>query len=765
MSLLLCAILLIGSTSSMASAKVESEEPIAIAIMPEEAVKPLPVSMTSGEPTEKALEEAIIAVKQKINIPEEYSEFNYSYHGSNSYSGVYWSLNWRKPTEYSYIDVSLDKDNNFISYSSYDSTAKYRSIPSSLKDELQDEAEAFIKKIAPDIYRKVEFVNSSYDGNYSNSYTYYYQRKENDIIFPDNTLSVRVDASSGEIRYASINWLRGAKIPSEGVKLTKEDAAKLIGDNLKMKLSYKTNYYRIYDNGQSDYVKKAFLVYEPELPYISIDANTGDVYLTRSEWVEMDFGRLANEDEKKSDMEADAGSVNGSVSLTEEEISKLRELEELITKDEAIKKVTSNKYLHIDENLITYTANLTQSYSTKTKKSSYVWNISLRDNRPVDYNKNEDNYRAYAYASVDAKSGKILSFNASVKNNYYDSITGKWVPIDIYYSKEKGQSIFEKFVESQARSRFKKTKLVEQTDDYVAYFKDGDVPVYGGYSYRYNRFNEGVEFPYNGIYGSVDGVTGKIYYFNTNWDDDIVFESPKDAMTPEQAFDYYISKDGFNLLYEVNVINQYYPNYKSEEKYYDYSEAYRVAYKVRLVYRPDINPSYISPYTGEQLDYQGEVYKVSEPYLYKDISNTVDNREILLLADMNIGFEGENFEPDKYILEGEINQLFEKLGYWSSYSEAARESTKVITKEELAYNFISRLGLEKMAKLSGIYKTGYIDEGDINPDYYGAVALAKGLELFPDYNSQLFNPKKNISRREAVSMIFSFIKAETEGDY
>ena len=762
MSLLLCVTLVTGTASSYVVAKVDTKEPQVLPVIVEEAIKPMPASMDSDEPSEKALEAAIRAVKRKITIPKEYSEFSYYYYGTNSYSDAYWNLNWRTPEVYSYIDVTLDKNNNFISYSAYDSTEKNRNIPSYRKDDLIDEAEAFIKKIASDIYPKLDLISADYDGIYSNNYTYSFQRKENGIIFPDNNVRVKVNATTGDIVSASIEWLREASIPSGAVKLTKEDAAKIIGENLKMKLTYKTNYYRIYDNNQNELVKKAFLVYEPEIPYISIDANTGEAYLTRSEWVETDFTRK----EMAADYaKADEGAVpDVGEKLTDEEIAKLRELEGLISKDKAIEIVTSNKDLYIDDNLLTYTASLNQSNSTREKKGSYVWSISLSDNRPVDYNKNEDNYRAYAYATVDAKTGKILSFNASIKKNY-DRKTDKWLPVNIKYTKEDGQKTLERFLKNQVKSRFTKTKLVEQTDDYVAYYKEENIPVYGGYSYQYNRYNEGIEFVYNGISGSVDGVSGKIYNYYTNWDDDIKFESPKNAISPQDAFNHYISKEGYELLYEINIINQYDPNYKSEERYYDYSEAYRVAFEIRLVYRPDISPSYISPFTGEQLDSKGEVYKKTKPYEYKDIADTEENKEILLLTDMNIGFEEESFSPEKLITEGEINHLLEMLGYWNSVSEEVDSSTKLITREELAYDFINRLGLEKIAKISGIYNTGYGDENTINPDFLGAVALAKGLELFPAQDSNLFNPKSNISRRDAVHLLFNFIKANNENYY
>lgn len=774
-SLLLCFVLIASSASvHNVFAKVESDEKSVMKItedmtgtnrlMEEVAIADYP-SMNNAAPVsndkalEKELEEAIKAVKSKITIPKDYSEFDYYYQGSNSYAGIYWNLSWRTPKDYSSIEVSLDKDYNFVNYSNYNRNKTNRSIPSYLKDELQDDAKAFIRKIAPDIYNNLHFKEANYDGIYNNSYSYFYQRKEKNVIFPDNAVTVRVDAETGEIVSASINWLYEAKIPPSSVKLTKDDAAKIIGENLNMKLTYKMNYYSIYENGQNKNTKKAFLVYEPDKGYISVDANTGEVYLTRTEWVEL----TSNEemDATKADDMAVAGEA-GAGMLTEEEIAKIRELEKLITKDKAIEIITSNPHLYIEDSLITYTANLNKSYSSSDEDGSYVWNISLRDNRPIDYNSDKDYHRAYASATVDAKTGKILSFNANIKNNY-DRNTGKWNPVKIKYDREYGKEVLEKFLKTQVKSRFTNSKLVEERDDYIAYYKEENVPIYGGYSYRYNRFNEGVEFVYNGINGSVDGVTGKIYNYRSNWDDDIVFESPKNAMSPQDAFLHYIIKDGYNLLYEINVINQYDPNYKSKDRYYDYLEAYSVAYEIRLVYRPDISPTYISPFTGEQLDYSGEVYKGKEPYAYKDIIDSEENRSILLLADMNIGFEGEYFNPDKSVTEEEFNQLLEKLiGYWRTDSENTKDPTKLITREELAYKFIEIYGIEKIANISGIYTTGYSDEDNIASEYIGAVALAKGLGLFSNNDSNEFNPKNNISRRDAVQLLLNFIKVSKD---
>lgn len=155
-SLLVCVTILVSSTSvHNAFAKEESDDyaktMLAGNVLKEELAVDMPAmnigaSQPREEALEKSLEQAIKATKSKITIPKEYSEFDYFYQGTNSYSPTYWNLSWRKAEEYSVIEVGLDKDYNIVYYSNYDYSKTSRSIPSYLKNELEDEALAFIKK-------------------------------------------------------------------------------------------------------------------------------------------------------------------------------------------------------------------------------------------------------------------------------------------------------------------------------------------------------------------------------------------------------------------------------------------------------------------------------------------------------------------------------------------------------------------------------------------------------------------------------------------
>jgi hypothetical protein len=753
--LLLSGILLASSvpTDSYAANDVTAADPVASAIKEDSAV-------SSAEPTTAGLEKVILSVKSKIAIPKEYSEFNYYFYGTSSYADAYWSLTWSNPKTYANIQVNCDADNHITYFYQYDSAKKTTGVPKYLKKELQAAAEDFIYKIAPDLKNKIRFTDASFDGVYSKNYTYHYQRINAGVAFPDNGASVSVNSVTGEVTSASVNWLYDAAVPSSATSVSKEEAAKLIKENMQMKLVYRSNSYIIYDKGgiNNGSQTKAFLVYEPTLNYISIDAKTGKVYLDRSEWVDVsdENGALRKEAGVNDSL---AGSGSADQTLTEEEAAKIEELKGLISKSKAIDIVTSNSSLYLDKNLKSFTATLNKTVKAN-KEDSYVWYVTLSDPRKVDYNKDTDYYRAYARATVDAKTGKILAFYSSMKS-YFDEKNQTWTKVTIPYSKEDGRATLEKFLKSQVKDYFENSVLVSTNDDYIAYYDTKESPVYGGYSYQYNRVNEKVEYPYNNIYGSVDGVTGKIYSYGSYWDDSVVFESTKGVMTADKAMDYYLGKDGFGLKYEINVINKYDSSYESLNSYYDYTDAYSVDYEVRLVYRPDVTPAFISPFTGEQLNYNGEVFKETVPYTYQDIKDTPENRSILLLADMNVGFEGDNFLPDKTVTVGEVNQLLQAVGYGYP-TEDEKNTDKLITREELAQNFILKMGLEKVSKLAGIYRTGYADENKIGSDYLGAVALAKGLGLMAGDADNNFNAKNNVTRFEAVDLLLNFIAVQQQ---
>ena len=699
---------------------------------------------TSKEPIADDLERIITVIKSKITIPEELSQFDYNFSTDNYYGSAVWNLNWYAKEDDRRISVSCDGNGNIINFSSYDGNSN-NFVPKFFKSELKNTASEFIKKVAPDIAGKTLYVGVNAAGTYSGEYNYQFQRTENGIAMPDNMVTVGVNYQTGKVTSFYSNWLYNVDIPSAETKITKEEAAVKIGKTVTMKLSYQNAYT---EDKNGDTKIKAFLVYSPDNSYAAVDAKTGEVNTTQNEWVQAT--------DTAASTEKAAGDRGGYGNLTKEEVTKVDEMKGLITKEEAIKAVTENKSLLLDDNLKSISASLYKQngYYRSGGESKYIWNINLSDPREVK-DGGSDTYRAYAYATVDAATGKLVSFQASVKD-YYNMSKQEWESVKVKYTKEQGQNILESFLKVQIPEKFKNSKLTDNKESYVIAYKDG-IEVYGGYYYNYNRVNADIEYPYNSIYGAVDGVTGKIYSYSYYWDDDVTFESPKNVISAEKAFDAYIGNKGYHLVYEINNIHSIDNSAKMEIK----TDAYSVDNEVRLVYRTDISPNYISPFTGKQLNYDGEEYVDQDKMFdYGDIKDNASSRNIRLLAEIGIGFKGGEFKPDKAITTKELTEFLNEAGfYYNNNKYKIKNDDSTLTRISAAKFSIQVLGYESIAKLQGIYNTNFKDASEISDANLGYAALAQGLNLITG-NQNEFRPNDKLTRAEAADMLIAMLSVE-----
>lgn len=675
------------------------------------------------------LESMINTVKSKITIPSELSEFSYNYYTGDPYSTNTWNLTWSTKDGSKSINVNSDSKGH-ITYYGYYTNQSYK--PVYLQSELKDKADAFIKGITPDIFSKLQYIQTSSTASYNGSYTYQYQRVENGIPMPDNTVSVSVNYQTGVVTTYSSNWLYDVTIPSSNAKITKDAAATLIGKNSKMTLSYQSAY-TTDNNGKS--TAKAFLVYSPEKSYIAVDALTGKVYDTQNLW-NVTYT-------SKAEASLDMGSAKAG-NLTPQESAEVDSIKGLISKNDAINAIKGNTKLLFDKNMTSITANLYKNTNINGT-TAYVWNVSFSDPREVKEG-STNSYRAYAYASVDAKTGKIMSYYSST-NNYYNTTKDKWNDTKIKYTAKQGKSIFEGFLKTEIPDYFKNSSYTGTSNDYIIAYKDSK-PVYGGYSYNYQRMNEKIPYAGNNIYGAVDGVTGKIYNFNYNWDTQLTFEAPTNIISADKAFTNYMANEGYHLVYEV-----YYKNAVS-------SSTYTQTPLVRLVYRTDISPDYISPFTGKQLDYDGKEYvKPTSLYNYTDIQGNSSARNIILLANMGIGFEGGLFKPTQAITTTELNDFISKAGFYADSSKYKLTGTSVSRMDAAKYA-VQVLGLEKAAKISGIYTLNVADQSLINQSDLGYAAIAFGLKLLVPNNSNQLHASDNLTRQDAADLIVAMLNSQ-----
>lgn len=762
----------------LASALVASPTVSALTLASEESIEAYEVktepALTSNEPTTAELEQMIKLVKPKLDVPEDCTEFDWNYNAATYYNQATWRMTWFDKNYSKEVNVNCDTNGNIISYSLYEANRNDDiEIPKFSKDSLEKTADEFLAKLAPDAFSHMKLERSCASSFYSKTYNYYYVRYENGIKVPDNTATVSVNYMTG--KPMSMNLRYNRYVTFDGEKYVDEASAKkLLSENQTMKLSYKLK--TEFDDEGNLTGRKAYLVYTPEIFYLSVDAKTGKVYTERNTWNVLEKGTGGTVNNLFGSMEDSAMKEESAESdeyrLSAEELAQLEVLKNLISKDEAVKIITENAYLYIDPEATAVEAQLEQVYNydhyvpakdnTDRDNDIYRWNITFS----APYKASEENgyYRPYMRASVDAKTGAIISFNASLPDYDYYDITGKTDALpELTVSKDKAGEIFTEFANTVVPDYVKNTRISDIGDSHVyKYVSDGNTekPLYREASVGLVRVNEGVDFTYNGVYGNVDLATGKITRFNYSWYDDVVFESPSKAISPEEAYKALLDSDGFGLNYEINS-NYTYHKYLENEKdgYIDYDKLYSTELYTRLVYSGyDYVSTTVSALTGKLINYSGEVAERETETVYTDISGHWAEKDILTLTDLGFGFDGTEFKPDSFITFGEFEMLMQ---FFNKYFDASvpedinRASN--ITRTQAVKHIIDASGYYKVASMPDIFITDFADNSELLREDVGFIAIARGFGLVQG-NLGEFRPYDSMTRAEAVTLVINFIE-------
>ncbi len=546
-----------------------------------------------NEPTTEDLEKIIKIVKPKLNVPENYSQFTWRYNSKTAYSDASWRFTWATPDEsevYSRIITVCDEFGNITSYTHREGDRIYGQLPVYSKDDMLKTAEKFLSDTIPEAYENLKFSYSVNGGIYSGQYNYVFERYIDGYVFSDNFVDISVDYLTCTVTQMNVNYDYDVNIERHENIITPEKAAEILGTRQKMVMKYHTKSEVNEETGERTI--KAFLVYSPETSYLAVDAGTGEIYDAKSSWsVKGDNSTNGSFSEDAAESEGALKKDEGGYELTEEEKAGVKELEGLISKEEAIRAVTENEYLYVNPSLTAVDASLSKNYNNaktsyyQNDNGAYIWRIDFSN--PVIENKYYD--YAYAYATVNAETGQIISYECNLNDYYYYVNNSLEIPA-VKYDKEQSNKIAESFLKEIIPEKFESSvaSYSYQTNAIdILEHKDGvRESLYGAYQFGYNRVNEGIEFSSNHINVGVDGVTGKIYSFSYNWYTNVEFESPKGAITPEEALAYLLSFDGYGLNYEKNVVYIYTPITQSSKK--DVSAAFTASLVLTLENGGDI---------------------------------------------------------------------------------------------------------------------------------------------------------------------------------
>lgn len=738
---------------------------------------------TVSEPTTEDMERLLKTVKPKLPIPEDCVNFTWNYNAPSYYRTASWSFVWSNSDYTVTARVSCDDAGNITGYSLYrrDTLRGACRLPQFTKAQLAETAAASLAALCPQAAPHMRLTSSRSGGLYAHNFLYTFTRYENDVIVPEQTAVVTVDYLTGELSALSCNYNVNVPFAQESV-LTAEQAKERLAAEQTMQLSYRLK--NEYDDNGNLTERKAYLVYTPTKSYLAIDAVTGDIYTERNTWsvVSSDNGASGGDGSflfAENAMKDEAAEAE-EYKLSEQELAQLEVLSNLITKQQAVDAVLKNEKLAIDPSANAVVATLIReddayaphplTAGADEHEPTYVWRISFS----APYNENAaqyDYYEPYMYARVDAATGTILSFNASVPDySYYVNDQRSETPPTPVYSAEQARDIFRAFAESQIPEKMALTRLSSEDDRVVIdYQKNGtellyDRPVYRCTRVNFVRVNEGVDFSYNDVRGEVDRVTGKVTSFGYSWFDDVEFESPDDAITPETAYRVLLDSDGFGLNYEINS-NYTYNQYLAEKAqgYVDLNTLYETEQYTRLVYSGyAYGCTTVAALSGELVTYAGTPYAApTSGYRYDDIDGHWAESEIRMLADLDIGFDGGSFLPDSAITVNEFVQLMNQLGAYSDMADSADgsdgSSDAPISRTQAVKYLIDAAGYAKIAAMPDIFITDFADNSELLREDVGFIAIARGMGLVQG-DALLFRPYDSLTRAEAVTCLVNFVK-------
>jgi uncharacterized membrane protein YkoI len=694
----------------------------------------LPASAFAAAETKVvSLEKAIEIAKGFFPVPNGYDQFEQGLE-QNMQFGDIWNLRWYKANGGGDMNVRVDaKTGDIVGYSSYDPSYyqnQYSALPKIAKKEAEKIASAFIKKVAS---KKADsMVLKPNPQNYFSGgpvvYSVNFVRTINNIEFPSNNMSLEIDGKSGQVRNYSCNW-DNTDVKPVDVKITPESAQKIFNEKIGTELKY----YKPSSDMRTN--KPIMLVYDFNNPMqVAIDAQTGDIIFP-IDYYSPYYGRDAG------GMTAEAAKNN---SLSPAEQKAIDEMKNLITKEQALE--IAKKYVKVtDQFKLNYSA-LNKDYQFPNLKIwSFNWNLEDPKN----------NIYLWANAEVNAETGKILAFDYSVNPNPNIENDSKKFVI-------KDRTAAKKVALDYIASLYPETKdnirEAQNQDLYLKYQgQAAQTDNQPNYYFNFERLVNGTPFSENFIYCNVDSTTEQVTNFRIRFVND---NFPKtDKVIPKDKFvSDYFAKNPLQIAY-VKHNNE-----------------------VKLVYKLKDQTSFrYDAFTGNALDWNGEVIKDSSKNEIKDIAGTPNEIAIQILNDINIlrvvdgKFNPKNnlsqAELIKMITKGTNSYLNDQSGdkWYEPYYNRAKElriitdkeinPNAIVTREDMAKLIVRSLVWDKAATLDIYNTSGIKDAKTITKGNQGYVVMAVKLGLL-DLNNGNFAPKAPLTKGDACKYMVNYLNIE-----
>ncbi len=699
-----------------------------------------------GAGVDAGLENAIKIAKSLFEIPEDYRFES----GINSEGGKnVFSLNWRSAgSDDSYIMVRIDDKGMVLSYESYKPSGKAQSgkLPKISRQEARLKADAFIKKVTPEIVDEIKYEENNQNNLMDSTYYFNYYRIANNIPFYNNRVSVYVNRETGEVQTFYATWTDGLVFPEPGKHITMDQARDAYKRNLGLELIYKYSY------TNADDKLRIYPVYTPryENDIYAIEAFTGEKIKVGYGYYGPYNGSASNEKQMLMDAVRGAG---GRVTLSPEEIKAVQEASGLKTAEEAEKISRAAKFLELTDAFKLSNYSLNPSWPVKT---DYVWNLR--------FNKAETEAAGseYANVSIDAKTGMILSFYRSTP--YREDAAAK-------YGLEEAKAVVDSFVKANYPELYAQVAYDTDYEENAISSQGTEAP--RSFSFKYDRLVNGVAFPENGITAEYDAVNGKMTSFAISWFN-TDFPGIANVIAPDAAYEKLFADIGLELQYKAD-------NTRDSARKIAVPSSVEIP-EIKLVYslKPD-KPLFIDAGNGTVLDNNGNPYKEVKPVSYTDIKGSFAEKQIMVLAENGVYLDGTEFKPKAEITQKDFFILLSRtLNYYGTiittnssqkdidelYAFLEKEGivkagdaapSAAVTREDAVKFLIRALKFDRVADIKDIFVKSFKDQSEINSSLSGYVAIAAGLNIVTGDNGY-FSPKEKLTREAAAVMIYNYLQ-------
>lgn len=609
---------------------------------------------------------AVEAVENKINIPENYTEFNSKLtvepNGQFAYFTWYGEDDETNPG--GQINVTVDDKLRIISFSQYlygEFKGDYK-LSEYSSDEAKAEVEVFLAKACPEFYLHTKLVEQEYSVHRNfEPYTFKFIRYENELPCYDNYIEATVDAGNGMVSSFEVNWVDYDKIYPSKTTLSPEEGSVLMFDNIGMVKEYAKKpdgnmYIRYADLSDGVNYINAYTGNMVNTNHVSTAGNYKNAITSQKNF---DFWYAGNE----FDIEY------------------------------AISVVENNQYIPLG------------AYYTLTGIQYLA-----------------DNYSSYLYMVYEDTSGNVKTYIVDVTYGdvrYYDCYQQNIGSVNHNYSLKHCEYIAENFVMNYVKSFGTNCKLLNYNN--ARNYNGEDI-----YYFNYSRFVNNISYDNNGVIVGVSRSTGEVVSVRSGWDD-VISYSYSDSVSRGQAFEKYINTVGFELQYvtavsmtQQNELRAVYAPNPLQEVYIDALtgeaidkngnsvNAGKPVYKD--IYTDLSREQILTLYACNILD-EGEWFYPNEDVLLCDyllwMCRAIDC----------VDYNGIYDVADKLVNSGLV-----------TYEELMLNKP-VNTETGIKY-IVTYLGYGDIAKLSDTFKTGFVDEVNISPEMVGYAAIAKGLKIF-----------------------------------